>query len=493
MKKLRFVLIIIAGLMVTGFIAYRIWFHNPYEDKLYLDPRQIFAGKEGSHSLLISNATLIDVEAGKAVPNAHLLIEGDTIADVLVGAKPEVPTVLNVYDAGGKFIMPGLIDVHVHLATYWHLASGDFSPEDSLVIKSTLEQFVRYGVTTVLSLGGGGSNNEQIVELKQLERSNEIVAPWLFGVGNLVTVPGSHPITTIMRLPEDVNQERLHRAGVTVVDQDDDPLPIIETKKQLDLDGVKIVIEAGPAPFYPKPRMSAATAERIIERAKKYKLPVYAHTEYYEEFSEAVRLAPHGIMHSVSDTLIHDFALIEQMKREEIWYVPTLSLFYGFQFLDHPERLEDDFLRAGVSKRLIRSLEHPLFRLGFSSSIGEYNVSEWLETSMQNLVRLHGEGVKIALGTDASTPFNFPGYSAHTEMELMALAGISNADILRIATINGAGFLGVEDKAGAIAPGKIANLIVLDENPLVDIQNTRGVRNVILKGRLIDPGLQSNN
>ena len=93
----------------------------------------------------------------------------------------------------------------------------------------------------------------------------------------------------------------------------------------------------------------------------------------------------------------------------------------------------------------------------------------------------------MAMGTDASTPFNFPGYNAHVEMALMTRAGLSNADVLRIATINGARFLGIEEKAGTIRLGKIANLIVLDENPLLDIRNTRAIDRVVLKGRLIDP------
>lgn len=487
MKKYHLIILVITGLFIAGFAAYRVWFHNPYEDVLHLDPQTVFSEGNHSNSLFIRNATLIDVESGEAVPNTHIIIRGDTIAEVLVDGDPAVPEEMEVYDARDQFIMPGLIDVHVHLAMYLHLASGDFSPEDSLATKAALEQFVRYGVTTVLSLGGGGSNDEQLAELKNLEQSNSIVAPQLFGTGNLITVPGSHPITTIMRLPEETGSERLHQAGVTAVDEDDDLEAIIQRKKQLGLDGVKIILEEGPEPFYPNPRMSVETAGKIIEQANKYNLPVFAHAEFFKEYRDAVSLGVHGIMHSVSDTLIYDFNLIEQMKQQDIWYVPTLSIFHGFQFLDYPERLEDDFLNAGVSKRAIRSLEHPLFRLGFGSIIGKYDVSKWLETGIENLALLHSEGVNIAMGTDASTPFNFLGFGAHVEMELMSRAGLSNAEVLRIATINGAKFLQVQEKVGTVAPGKIANLLILDKNPLTDIRNTRSIERVVLKGRPINP------
>jgi imidazolonepropionase-like amidohydrolase len=486
-KLLRIFLLIVAGLFVLSVGVYFLWIHNPHHDKLWLDPHLVFVKGNDANTLLIRNATLIDVEAGEAVPDVHLLISGDTIAGVFIGNEPAVAADATVYDAGGKFIMPGLTDVHVHLAMYWNLISGDFSRRDSLVTRAALEQFVRYGVTTILVLGGGGANDEQVVALKDLERRNAIVAPWIFGVGDQITAPGSHPVTTIMRLPVDASAERLHRAGVVVVGEGEDPGPVVVKKKNLGLDGVKIVIESGPPPFHPNPRMSVVTARSIIAEAERNSLPVYAHTESYEEFVDAVNLSVHAIMHSVIDTLVSAPQVADRMKQQGIWYVPTLSVFYGFEYLQEPERMEDDFLQWGVSQRMIRSLEHPALQFGFGSVISDYDVSGWLENGLRNLAYFSREGVNVAMGTDASTPFNFPGYNAHVEMALMARAGLSNADVLRIATINGARFLGIEEKAGTIRSGKIANLIVLDENPLLDIRNTRAIDRVVLKGRLIDP------
>lgn len=490
MRLLKITLLVVAVLSALAAGAYWLWFRNPYHDTLRIDAQAVFAEGSASNGLLITNATLIDVVAGEAVQDVHVLISDDTINTVSIGSATDVPANIKVYDARGKFIMPGLIDVHVHLATYWNLISGDFSPRDSLVTKAALEQFVRYGVTTVLVLGGGGANNEQVAALKRLEQRNAIVSPRIFGVGNLMTVPGSHPVTTIMRLPADASEARLHQAGVTVMAAGDDPSPVLARKKRLGLDGVKIIIESGPPPFYPKPRMSVETAGSIIAGAKKHGLPVYAHTESYDEFAEAVDLGVHGVMHSVIDTLITDENLLERMKEKSVWYVPTLSVFYGFGYLKHTERLDDRFLRWGVSRRSLKSLEHPLFRFGFGSTIEKHDVSSWLANGIQNLARAHGAGIGVALGTDASTPFNFPGYNAHVEMALMSRAGLSNADVLRIATINGARFLGIGEEAGTIEAGKAANLIVLDQNPLVNILNTRTIDRVILKGRVIDPDVR---
>lgn len=492
MKKILAIsFVAIAVLVILGLAGYRLWFYNPYPDILRLDATSVFQRQQAAEGLLIQNATLIDVEAGRAIPNGQLLIRGDTIAEVIFGGTPELSPGMELFDAQNKFIMPGLFDVHVHLAPHMHLLDGSATPSDSLAGKAALEQFVRYGVTTVLAFGGGGSNDEQAAEYKRLERSNAIVAPWLFATGDVITAPGSHPITTIMRLSADTGPERLHKAGVTVVTDDDDPKSLIANKKLMGLDGVKIILESGPPPWHPNPRLSVKAAGKIIEQANRQGLPVYAHAHAYEEFTDAVQLGVKGIMHGVQDSLIHDRQLIERLKQEEIWYTPTLSVIWGFQVLKAPERLDDGFLQAGVSRRAIRYLENPLFRFGFGQTLRGYDLSGWLETNMQNLARLQKEGVNIALGTDASTPFNFPGYSAHIEMELMSRAGLSNAEILRIATLNGARFLGIEDQVGTIAPGKIANLLLLNDNPLTAIRHTRGIHRVVLKGKVIDPGFKS--
>jgi len=486
-RPLWFALTVVAGLLVLGAVAYRVWFHNPHEDTLRLDAASIFDDAASSDGLLLRGATLIDVVAGESVEHAHVLIRGDAITGVFVGEEPEVPAGTQVYDARNKFVMPGLFDMHVHLAMHWHLISGDFGPRDALATRAALEQFVRYGVTTVLAHGSGGANDDQAAELKRLERGNAIVSPWLFATGNILTAPGSHPITTIMRLPPDASPERLHQAGVSAVTEADDLASIVLKKKRLGLDGVKIVIESGPPPWYPNPRMPVETAAAIVEYAGRLALPVYAHTESLADFADAVRLGVRGIMHSVMDAPIQDSGLIERMHQQRIWYIPTLSIFHGFQILERPEHLDDDFLTSGVSRRALRGLEHPLFRFGFGRSLSGFDISEWLDTSMHNLASLHRAGVPVALGTDASTPFNFPGYSAHVEMELMTRAGLSNADVLRIATVNGATFLGIEDEVGTLGPGKVANLLVLERNPLEDMRNTRSIDRVILKGRVIDP------
>lgn len=485
--SLRIISICLAVLALIGLVAYRIWIYNPYEDKLRLDPRSVFSKESFPREILIRNATLIDVEEGRVVPNTHIHIHGDSIAGIYYDALPDTLKFDLEYDAQGKYVMPGLIDVHTHLAMHPQLLAGIIKDRDSLVTRVALEQFVRYGVTTILTLGGGGANDEETAELKRLEQRNAIVSPLIFSAGDCITAPGSHPITTIMRLSESTDRERLHRAGVSVLAEGEDPESIIMKKKQLGLDGVKVILESGPPPWYPNPRLSVETAKRIIMQANEQGLPVYVHANAYREFSDAVSLGNiRGIMHGVIDSLMEDHRLFKNMKDNDIWYVPTLSVLYGFQSIRDQDRLEDEYLQAGVSPRALKSLANPLFKFGFGQALNKIDLSLGLDISMKNLARVNAEGIRVAMGTDACTPFTFPGYGAHIEMELMTRAGLSNEEVLRIATINGSRFLGVNDIVGTLEPGKLANMLILEKNPLEDIRYTRSIRKVILKGCIID-------
>ena len=489
---LRGTAMLLAALATAALAGYRVWFHNPHSFEP-LPVESVIRDDTGKGGLLIRNATLIDVVAGKSIPKSQILIRGgDRIEQIASGEALNQLEDVTIYDAGDKFVMPGLIDVHVHLTMHPQPMHGNPSRKDERAVELALQQFVQYGVTAVMVLGGAGANDEQAAELKRRERAGEIVAPMIFATGNMVTVVGGHPVTTIMRLSPDSDPNYLHEtAGVTTIRRND-LSSIIDKKKQLGLDGVKIVLESGPPPWHPTPRMTTETAKRIVEIAHEQDLPVYAHAISYDDFLDAMSANVDAVMHSVTYNLIDDRELMQRMKQENTFYVPTLSLFYGFQTLDDPDQLNDHYLQAGVSPRAFRGLEHPMFRFGLKRTFRGHNLSAWLETSKRNLRQLHQNGIKIALGTDAGTPFNFQGYGVHVEMELMGRAGLPTADILRAATINGAEFLRMSGHLGTIESGKIANLLVLRKNPLVDLRHTRTIEAVILKGRVVRNSVRSD-
>jgi hypothetical protein len=325
-----------------------------------------------------------------------------------------------------------------------------------------------------------------VAELRAARRALRIVSPRLLGTGDMLTVPGSHPISTVRGLPEDATVEDIAGTGVMPVGPETDFAAFARERRTLDLDGIKIVIESGPEPWYPKPRMSVELAARITRAARGEGLPVYAHVSSLDELEDAVAADVHAVIHSVHDRIVPD-ETIEAMVARRIWSVPTLNIYSQVDFTQHPEGLDDPFLRAGVQPRALRSLENPLF-LHFTRNAFGDDPEVFRQRAFENLRRMHAAGVPIAAGSDAAgVPFSFPGFALHRDLAWMVDAGLSPAQALRAATADAARMLGIDERVGRAETGMRADLVLLDANPLVDIRNTRRIRAVVLAGRCIPP------
>jgi imidazolonepropionase-like amidohydrolase len=480
-RWLRIVAWGLVAVLLLGFGAYWHWVRNPYADAPRLSAAELFAETPERQGLLIRGATLFDPRSGGLLADRDVVIRGDEIAAVRPVSDAPAPPGYLVIEAAGKYLIPGLIDLHVHL-----INTGGLAPPGAETTEAILDQMVRYGVTTALLTGGPAANDEQATELAKRQRAREIVAPLLFGAGDSFTVPGSHPVSTIMPELENATPEELHENGVAVITPDSDIRGLIGRKKRLGLFGVKILVEDGPAPWYPKPRMSLETARRIVDVAGKEGLPVLAHALSLDALRDAVEADVDAIMHSVNEPIPLGDPVIRRLREADTTYLTTLSVQFASVVIGEPERLEEPFLEAGVSPRALRSLANPLFRLYWSRVIGDLDPSVLLGHAMANVALLHDAGVRIALGSDSGgLPAAFPGHSAHVELALMVEAGLTPGEALRAATLHGAEFLGIEETVGTIEPGRVANLLLLDANPLDDIRNTRTLSMVVLAGRPI--------
>jgi imidazolonepropionase-like amidohydrolase len=164
---------------------------------------------------------------------------------------------------------------------------------------------------------------------------------------------------------------------------------------------------------------------------------------------------------------------------------PTLAWFYALhRYQDDPTRLDDPFLRAGVTEEVIGSARQaPIHRM---EGLPDF-MRRRLVGAIRHVSEAHGAGVTIALGTDAAAnTLNFPGFSAHVEMELLAEAGLTPMEVIVAATRRGAELLRRTDDFGTLEPGKRADLLVLGANPLDDIRNTRSLEVVVSEGRVVD-------
>ena len=432
--------------------------------------------------LLITGGRLLNFEDTSHFELSDILIDDGVITKIAPHGDISHRSAENAIDARGLYLMPGVIDVHAHLG------HGGLAENTDADRKEALAQFVRYGVTSIFVPGGGGGNDKQLQAWKKYCKVENKICPRVFGSGNLITAYGSHPITTGWGLPADVDPEIIYERGAFAMNESDSAALVIEQKVEAGVDAIKIVIEDGPGPFAPKPKMSRTLASRIVTEAHKRNLSVYAHVSLPSHIDDAVAAGVDGVMHSVEEPLSEE--TIAAMRSAQMFFVPTLALYDGFRDQALGNREQEPYAISGVSKKALRSFDAEEYWLRLQGSQDEE--AEFFATLEDNLVRVDAAGIPVALGTDTNNPQVFPGYSAHEELSLMVEAGLTPSSALSAATLGGAAFLGREKELGRIAVGYRADIIGLRGNPLENIENTRELAFVVQDGRSYD-GIVSRN
>lgn len=480
-KTLKVISIILGVLLLAGVSAYFIWFYNPEEHTLKLDPAKVYTNQNDSQ-YLITNANVIDVEFGIIQENRHLIIHDGVFIRIFEGVIPDSLTEnYTVVDAKNRYLMPGIIDMHAHLN------SGGLIPPDESTRPIALEQFARYGVSTIFTLGGHGFNQEITADLIRKQTNNELIGPQIFATGDILTAPKGYPIPLVpMMTGIPADEIDLDEQGIFTITESTDVDAIFSKKIDLGLNGVKVMVESGFGGASEEPRLSNETLQKIVRKASEFDLPVFAHVSQKDDFEDAINAGVDVIVHTVGDQMLTDTEpLFEKMKEDSIYYTPTLSIAHMYQYVTSAEILNDPFLMQYSSKRTNRSLENwPVRQLMVKSS--GIDPTQHKENMMQNFSLFFEAGVPIMMGSDAGNPSVIPGYSAHKELEFMAQGGMLNADVLRAATIIPAQFLGIDNITGSIDEGKTASFIMLEENPLEDVRHSRSIHRVMLEGNWIE-------
>jgi imidazolonepropionase-like amidohydrolase len=451
-----------------------------HEHTLNLDPASVYADR--GEGFILTNANIIDVESGSLSEAQHLFIRDGEIAGIFTGSVPD--SLLDVYqviDAEGRYIMPAMIDMHAHLN------SGGLIPPDAAIRLVALEQFARYGVGMIFTLGGHGFNQEITQDLIQKQQNREIIAPVIYATGDILTAPDGYPIRLlplIVGVPAD--NIVLDEMGVLVIDEETDMDAIFSTKKEMGMKGIKVMVESGLGGGPAEPRLSNELVRNITAKAAGYGFPVFAHVSTQGDFEDAIDAGVDVLVHTVGDqVLTNSESYFEKMREGPIYYTPTLSIAYMAQFVASAEILDDPFMLQYSSERTNRSLRNwPIRQLMVKSM--EVDTEVMQQNMLQNFTLFYESGVPILMGSDAGNASVIPGYSAHKELEFMAQQGMPVADVLRSATINPARFLGLEDSMGSLAEGKAASFILLDRNPLEDVRNSQSIHRVMLEGYWIE-------
>jgi len=420
-------------------------------------------GRARAQTVVLTNFTLIDGTGAQPMPGSALVIDASGhIGWVGATARLERPGGAKVIDLAGKYVMPGIIDDHVHLGLVHGLKQDvDFYTTD--LVQEQLRTYAAYGITSVLVLG---TDKDLIFDIRAAQRAGRPEAARVFTTGQGIVYKGSYG--GVPKLNQPVSTPTEARAAVDA-----------QARKGVDLIKFWVDDEFGTLPV----RMPAAVSQAIIDQAHRHHLKVVAHVFYLDNAETLVAQGVDGLAHSVRDKPV-DQDLLSAMKRHGTWQMAaTLSREASFV---HPKLpfLEDPFFSRAVSPEVLQELSSPqrAAQLQAAPHFAQYGPA--FETAMSNMSREVHAGIPYGMGTDSGPSGRFGGYFAHWELQLMVQAGLTPLQALTAATGGNAKFIGAAS-LGTIAPHKWADLVVLDRDPVADIRNTRAIHAVYVAGRAV--------
>ena len=417
-----------------------------------------------ANDLLIHDATVIDVRTGETSIN-DILIRNDKIVSVGTVSAAELSKETKIINATGQYVIPGLWDMHVHLT---------FFPE----LKDRLPAwYIANGVTSVRDMG---SPLDEVLEFReQLSREGQ-VAPRIWIAGPMVD--GS---------PRLFDGSGAFTPNISIAVNSTDEM--VASVNYLAAKGVNLI--------KPYISLSLETFTVLSQQAKRHHLPIAGHIPNRVSLAEAVEAGIDDIQHlggvharvdcphsskmeglpKVKASAISCSDLIKQFVEKEVWHTPTLVLSVGAYALNLPE----DKVWFSASDQLSASLTQHFEELRFKYGAKFYeSKSAWGYEMTQ---KMHEAGVKFLAGSDSPPSFNLkPGFGLHAELSALVQAGLSPLQALQTATLNPATFFNVKQSQGTIAVGNVADLVLLDANPLLDIANTQKINTVISQGRVFD-------
>lgn len=439
-------------------------------------------------SVVIRDVTIIDGPESTARHHRTVTVSNGRITRIDSGPVTP-PAGVRIVEGSGKYLLAGFVDTHAHVAFGpVTLGSKNGTPEMRLTYDHTasleaLRTLLAFGVTTVRNPAGPA---EHALAIRDSLEQGRLVGPRVRTAAEAIELLPSPGLARQARTPEEVRAEVARQADMGV-------------------DYVKLY--AG---------LSAPLMRAGVEEAHARGVKPIMHT-VLTSWTDAANAGIHGIVHVVpgSPQLIpaaqrpaylatitgtqfmatwFKFADLESSEIQEMtaalvrnhtWLDLTLVTFdYMFRG-DQPSVTANPDLQY-APPAMVRNWEKTQLTMGWTPA--DFAAAAALWPRVEAFVRhLYKAGVRMTVGTDALNPWVAPGISFHRELELLVHAGIPASAVLRMATMNGAESMGLSDKLGSVEPGKLADLVLLDADPLANISNTQRVALVIQSGRVHMP------
>ncbi|PYT20889.1 MAG: hypothetical protein DMG58_33115 [Acidobacteria bacterium] len=402
---------------------------------------------------------LIDGTGGPPISNSVVIVAGTRIRAIGNRANMPIPAGVEKINGAGKFLVPGLIDLHVHLGTR---AGAEYKNVEYTRqrVEENLNTYLYFGVTAVRSMG---TDRQAAFDVRKAERDGQLLTARLFTAGRGFTAPRGHP-----------SQE----VGDVVI-QTDSPE---EARRQVDslatqqVDAIKIWVDdlGGKAP-----KIKATVIDAILDQARKYNIPVTAHIYSLADTEHLVQAGAAGFL---QDTENIDPVFIARLRDLRLVFAPTLvRQELGWLYAEHPQMLDEPDVARTVNAGSIDAAR----QAARSNHVTQAERQDF-ERAMRNTRKLAAGGVLIGVGSDGGSRLDFPGLMTHREIELLVEAGFSPMDAIVAATRNGALALRKGDEIGTVEPGRLADLILVSANPLEDVRNLRKIDRLMLNGEWVE-------
>lgn len=395
-----------------------------------------------SQSLAFNHVTVIDMTGAQPGPDMAVIIQANRIIAMGKSAKMRMPNDARVIDAEGKFLIPGLWDMHVHLG------NGDFDKG------SYLSLFIANGVTGIRIMEG---LPEHHLWRKEIE-------------GGMLLGPRMVIASRIIDGPKTFLSE------VVIVSDEAEAREVVRKAKREGADFVKVHDNVPRESYF-----------ALVNEANRLGLPVEGHVPISITAKEASEAGQRSIEHLTGlDEAKSNSAKAEDLlaifKKNQTWQCPTLIMRHNYAFLNDDSFANDPRLKYVEPSSRARWLR--MTKEAATWPADEATKRKEIIRKEDALVgKVQKAGVGILAGTDDANPYCFPSFSLHDELALLVQAGLTPMQALQAATINPAKFLNKLNSLGTIEKGKIANLVLLEANPVENIGNTRRINAVVVNGR----------
>lgn len=432
-------------------------------------------------NLVITHAQVVDVKNGTVLPDRTVAIRNDTIIQIIEGSAGHFKAARTL-DASGQYLIPGLWDMHVHFR------GGDTLIEEN---KKLIPLYLAHGITTIRD--AGGDITPAVMQWKNAIVEGKMDGPYIYTSGPKLDGPGGTWAGSIgIERVDQVSAalDSLEKIGVDYVKIYDSRISaevFLEIIRQAEARGLKTT---GHMPFTAK---LGDAVDAGLDASEHLYYAMKACSPLEDSITAAVRENPVGFWSQLQgyiDSYDEETAraFFQKMATHKTAIVPTLYVGHTINRLADDDHQQDSML--AYIGRGIQSTYAGRVRGAKRASPAMRSMRQDMETLFQSMVKpMQEAGVLVLAGSDCG-PFNsfiYPGSSLHEELKLMVHnSGLSTAEALRAATLNGAIFFEKEQYYGSVEEGKIAELVLLDGNPLEEIEATQQISKVIVRGKVYD-------